>query len=331
MLEFPEGFFEDEVREGFYVDTTMKTVWAAELEVLQEIAIICERHQLSWFAAYGTLLGAVRHAGFVPWDDDIDIMMKREDYMKLLEYLPEELPNGYDIRCALLCVEDEADEYQCTVFNARTVSIEPKRLERYHGCPFIVGVDIFPIDYINRNEALVSYQRDKFRLARQTAWVIKNEEDTEDNRKQVNEALEALNAHCKTDLKRGAETEDDKILINKLWKLANDIAMQYDSRSGEYVSQFMNFSKNPKIKFDKHIFDEVVYIPFEQVLIPVPKDYKTVLRILYGDYNVVIKGGSTHDYPIYKKQLEKLREVYNRWEEAAANDEAAAKANHRDK
>ncbi|MBD5537105.1 MAG: LicD family protein, partial [Lachnospiraceae bacterium] len=54
MLEFQEGFFEQEVRSGFYIDTTMKTVWAAELEVLQKIAEICDRHGLVWYAAYGT-------------------------------------------------------------------------------------------------------------------------------------------------------------------------------------------------------------------------------------------------------------------------------------
>lgn len=66
MLDFPKEFFNAQMIEDFMVDATMKTVWAAELEVLREIAEICERHGLTWFAAYGTLLGAVRHEGFVP-------------------------------------------------------------------------------------------------------------------------------------------------------------------------------------------------------------------------------------------------------------------------
>lgn len=325
MLNFPADFFEDEIREDFFVDKTMKTVWAAELEVLQEIAVICDRHNLPWFAAYGTLLGAVRHSGFIPWDDDIDIMMKREDYMKLLKYLPEELPNGYDVRCPLLEVEDEAEEYQCTVFNARTISIERRRLERYHGCPFIVGVDIFPLDYISRDARLVKYQREKFRLARQTAWVIKKEEDTDENREQVEEALIALNSHCKTTLKRGKGEIEDKFLVNRLWKLANEVAMQSDCRSGEYITQYMNYSRDEAIRFDKRIFDDIVYLPFEQVMLPAPKEYDKVLRTIYGDYTEIIKGGSSHDYPVYKKQLESLREVYNRWEEANEKDEKARK------
>ena len=84
MLEFQEGFFEPEIREGFFVDSTMKTVWAAELEVLQTIAEICAKYNLTWYAGFGTMLGAIRHEGYIPWDDDLDIMMMRDDYMKLI-------------------------------------------------------------------------------------------------------------------------------------------------------------------------------------------------------------------------------------------------------
>lgn len=94
MLGFQEEFFEQEIRDGFYISSTMKRVWAAEMEVLQKVAEICDRHNIVWYAAYGTLLGAIRHEGFVPWDDDIDIWVKRNDYNRLINILPVELPPG---------------------------------------------------------------------------------------------------------------------------------------------------------------------------------------------------------------------------------------------
>ena len=72
-MEFPDSYFEDEVREGFYIPSLMKRAWAAQMEVLEIVGEICEKHHIRYFAEWGTLLGAVRHGGRIPWDDDIDI------------------------------------------------------------------------------------------------------------------------------------------------------------------------------------------------------------------------------------------------------------------
>ena len=91
-MEFPREFFLDEVREGFYIPAMMKRAWAAELEILVEIDKICEKHKLRYFIDYGNLLVAVRHKGYVPWDDDIDIMMMRKDYELFAKVANSELP-----------------------------------------------------------------------------------------------------------------------------------------------------------------------------------------------------------------------------------------------
>ncbi len=150
MLDFPQEFFREETRDDFTIDTTMKTFWAAELEVLREIAEVCERHNLQWYAAYGTLLGAIRHEGFVPWDDDMDIWMLREDYNKFMEIAPKELPPGYKVESSLTDIG--YTQFHCCVFNAFSISISEERLRRFHGCPFAVGVDVFPLDYLPRDE-----------------------------------------------------------------------------------------------------------------------------------------------------------------------------------
>ena len=94
-MEFPLEYFRAEVRDGFYVSGMLKKAWAAEIKVLTVIAEICEKYNIQWYADNGTLLGAVRHGGFIPWDDDMDICMLRDDFVKFQQVVEEELPEGY--------------------------------------------------------------------------------------------------------------------------------------------------------------------------------------------------------------------------------------------
>ena len=90
-------FYHDEIRCGFYIPTAIKQAWAASLTVLAEIDRICTKYKIEYFADWGTLIGVVRHGGFVPWDDDLDICMKREDYRRFREVADRELPPEYVI------------------------------------------------------------------------------------------------------------------------------------------------------------------------------------------------------------------------------------------
>ena len=91
-MEFTKDFFEDEVRNGFYVPGIMKRCWAASLEILLEFDRICKKHDIAYYIDYGTLLGAKRNGGFIPWDDDIDISLNREDFNRLKEVILKEAP-----------------------------------------------------------------------------------------------------------------------------------------------------------------------------------------------------------------------------------------------
>ena len=84
-------FFKEEVREDFYISAEMKRVWAVEMKVLSFVISVCKKYDIPYFADYGTLLGTVRHKGFIPWDDDIDIALNVRIICVLLKHLRKKI------------------------------------------------------------------------------------------------------------------------------------------------------------------------------------------------------------------------------------------------
>lgn len=113
------------------------------LEILDAVDACCRKHNIPYWLCYGTLLGAARHKGFIPWDDDIDIMMLREDYLKLLKLLPAELPRDF-----ILQTVDTDPYYIAPYAKVRDLKSHIKenipydRLFTYTG----IFIDIFPIE-----------------------------------------------------------------------------------------------------------------------------------------------------------------------------------------
>lgn len=341
MLEFQEGFFDQEVRDGFYLDTTMKTLWAAELEVLQKVAEVCDRHGLKWYAAYGTLLGAIRHEGFVPWDDDMDIWVKRPDYNILMQVLPKELPEGYLVRGPL--TDEGYDQYHTCLNSGNGISIAKEWLEQYHGCPFTVGLDIFPLDYLPRNEKDRKLQEDLIAMTGRIAQLAKNvgrgDYNTEDDRteensdsqneictktlkesviEEINLGIDYLEENCKLQINHQLlEDEDWYKLSSELWKWANYLAMMYGEEESDFLVEYLDYIQGKHRIYPKEWFADGYSALFENFMLPVPAGYDNILICMYGDYNVRQKKAGTHEYPYYARQLRQLREYVKGIEERA--------------
>lgn len=121
-----------------------------QLEMLKEVKRICNKNNINYFLGGGTLLGAIRHQGYIPWDDDIDIMLPRQDYKKLLHIFNQETNKQYK----LLSYENTEDYYYPF---AKIVHLKTKLVE--NECREIkdlgIFIDVFPIDFLPNNNKKV--------------------------------------------------------------------------------------------------------------------------------------------------------------------------------
>ena len=162
---------DDEVICGHLVTSQMKKVWAKELEILNKFAEVCERHGLKWFASGGSLLGAVRHKGYIPWDDDIDVQMIVDDYEKFCAIAPEELKPYFWQECR---TEPGYSPTHGKIRDPRTTGAT--LVEREYSPDSMckgIFIDIFPLYYIPDNARVQKCRMRKLRRLYHFVWLFR--------------------------------------------------------------------------------------------------------------------------------------------------------------
>lgn len=296
-MQFPYSYFEDEVRDGFYVPGMMKHAWAAQLEILEDISKVCERYHITYFADCGTLLGAVRHGGFIPWDDDVDICMKRQDYQKFLAVAEEALPEGYSILS--IHNDENYDELFARVVNSRTIRLDQPFLDRFHGFPFVCGIDIFPMDFLPTDWEEAIILRSLLQLILKSAKIMKNKNIGKD---EIEKQLCKIEEVCNVKIDRVRSPQ------NELYLLADKLCKLYSEQGAKEITLMPVWVDNPDYKTSKEYYRESVSLPFENTQISVPAAYDAILQYRYGDYMKLVHNWDFHNYPFYRGQEAKLRE-----------------------
>lgn len=295
-MEFQYTYFDDEVREGFYVSGLMKRIWAAQLEVLETIDNICKKYDIKWFIDWGSLLGAVRHGGYIPWDDDFDISMLRKDYDRFNEIVRGELPEKY---VWMNHNNDDEPFYQqfSRITNGHEIEFGEKYLKKYHQCPYVVGIDIFPLDYLADDEKEEEARKNLAKLTMSLGELITPEGD---NVKEYRTNLAEIESLC------GVKIDYKGNVKQQLFKITETLFTMHSNGNGKYVALMHCWVDENKYKFPSEYFDEMVMIPFEGIMLPAPKAYKELLNLEYGDYMKINKEGGDHGYPAFAEQEEFL-------------------------
>jgi len=293
----PPSYFEPEAREGFYVSGMMKRYWAAQLRVLAEIAKVCEKHGIRWFADWGTLLGTVRHKGYIPWDDDIDICMLREDFEHFSRIAAEELPDGYCVRSKY--TEKSYDMILTRVLNSKAIMFSEEHLRTFFNCPYSMGVDIFPLDGVYEDDEREDQRRDRIKAIDDVMEMLADGHA---------QSQECRNKIMRIEQENHVKLRQGEDMVYDLLALVDRIYTECLIEETDSVAQMSYWTRRRCYRYPKACFADVTYLPFEFVMIPVPSGYHEVLKIEYNEYMHAVRSGGYHDYPCYRIQEKIFRD-----------------------
>lgn len=301
MFRVSENFLKEEIKEGFTVPAKMKQAWAALLKTFLEIDRVCKKHNIKYFGIYGTLLGAVRHKGFIPWDDDMDIGMLRNDYMKFVS-VADEIQAPYRVKS--IYSENSFSQFHIVISNSREekLTYDENRIKDFFGCPFIIGIDINCLDYVPRDENMKKMQQLMYYIGYSLSMDYEKKRNTDDYKRLLEEFNKRLGANF--DINNENFLRDIRLATDK-------ISMWCSKENADTVVYYPQMAYSPTQQFHlKENFDEVIDVDFENIRIPIPKEYDKVLKVLYGaDYMTPIQSTAGHNYPFYASQEEYFRYI----------------------
>lgn len=288
-LKLDKTFFDDEIRCDYKVSSEMKKIWAVLLDLLDEFSKVCKKNNIQWFADAGTILGAARHKGFIPWDDDIDVMMTRNDYNKLCEIANNEFSNPYFFQTEY--TDPGSLRGHAQLRNSLTTGIRVSEKDLNLKINQGIFLDIFPIDNLPDDKL----ERKKFIKKVQKA------------------KMKAYNIGCLTTRYNNSGSFFKKVLKRffhiilkdnpkyelKAYKKYEEIEQKYLSNNSYEVSKLFNFPLADRRIWKKEWFKDVIYLDFEMIKIPVPIGYEQLLNKFYGNWREFKIGTSTHGDMIF--------------------------------
>ena len=232
---------------------SLRQAQLAQLLLAKETKKICEKHNLNYFLLAGSALGAVRHKGFIPWDDDLDIGMLREDYDKFMEYAKEELP-----KTIFMQTWDTDENYALPFLKLRLegtkfVERNTKDVDLHKG----IYIDIFPFDNVPADEQAQKKQ------AKETSFYWK--------------CLLAKNHYVLWD-----DKDWKKKSIYRLVRMATSV-MSKKQIQAKIDAQMLAYN-GQKTKKKRLWLETTEIVRFEDDYFPIPKAYDAYLKSLYGDY-----------------------------------------------
>lgn len=246
--------------------TELRKLQIAQLSILLEIKRICEKHQISYSLIAGTMLGAVRHQGFIPWDDDIDVGMLRSDYIKFLNVCKLELQDQFFLQTRETDINYGGSFAKIRINNTICKFKGTEHLDIHHG----IWVDIFPYDNAPNN--IIAKTLHKYVLRWLYAAVFEKYNYFPDKGK-IHYVIYKISALPFLTWEKC-----------KVMELLERVEQYYYSENTDNVVLSASSYSYNKEYFPKKILDELIDVEFEKYMFPIVSAYDARLSKIYGDY-----------------------------------------------